>query len=63
MYIYKRRERVNEGYMEMKRKGKEIIEDIDLNADGEVDFEEFKQLMAGSREIIEENRGTQKKNV
>lgn len=23
MYIYKRRERVNEGYMEMKRKGKE----------------------------------------
>jgi calcium-dependent protein kinase len=44
-------------------KWKEIIEDIDLNADGEVDFEEFKQLMAGSRKIIEENRGTQKKNV
>ena len=44
-------------------KWKEIIEDIDLNADGEVDFEEFKLLMAGSREIIEENRGTQKKKV
>ena len=44
-------------------KWKEIIEDIDLNADGEVDFEEFKQLMAGSREIIEENRGTQKNKV
>ena len=42
-----------------EEKWKEIIEDIDLNADGEVDFEEFKQLMAGSREIIEENRGTQ----
>ena len=42
-----------------EEKWKEIIEDIDLNADGEVDFEEFKQLRAGSREIIEENRGTQ----
>jgi calcium-dependent protein kinase len=35
----------------------QIIQDIDLNDDGEVDFEEFKHLMTGtkSRELLQEN--------
>ena len=46
-----------------EKKWQKIIEDIDLNDDGEVDFEEFKMLMtrANSKEIIEEPNSVQKK--
>ena len=47
-----------------EKKWQKIIEDIDLNDDGEVDFEEFKMLMTGanSKEIIEEPNSVQKNN-
>ena len=47
-----------------EKKWQKIIEDIDLNDDGEVDFEEFKMLMTGanSKEIIEELNSVQKNN-
>ena len=40
-----------------ENKWQQIIQDIDLNDDGEVDFEEFKHLMTGtkSRELLQEN--------
>ena len=46
-----------------EEKWQQIIQDIDLNEDGEVDFEEFKQLMTGtkSRELLQENMGNTRK--
>ena len=46
-----------------EEKWQQIIQDIDLNEDGEVDFEEFKQLMMGtkSRELLQENMGNTRK--
>ena len=40
-----------------------VKQDIDLNEDGEVDFEEFKQLMMGtkSRELLQENMANTRK--
>ena len=39
-----------------EKKWKKIIEDIDLNDDGEVDFEEFKMLMTGvnGKELLDD---------
>ena len=39
-----------------EKKWQKIIEDIDLNDDGEVDFEEFKMLMTGvnSKDLLDD---------
>jgi Ca2+-binding EF-hand superfamily protein len=39
-----------------EKKWKEIIKDVDVNDDGEIDFEEFKMLMTGANgmQILDE---------